>query len=71
MKVTAPSEADITSVLMELDENFDGSVDKEEFLQLIVLVLGKMLESEEDLVDQEMRSKESKDIAKTNMLGIL
>ena len=56
MKVTAPSEADISSVLMELDENFDGSVDKEEFLQLIVLVLGKMLESEEDLVDQEMRS---------------
>ena len=51
MQVTAPSEADIISILNELDDDFDGSVSKEEFLQLIILVLGKMLESEEDLDD--------------------
>ena len=49
MKVTAPTDGDILNALMELDENSDGQVSKEEFVKLIQLVLGKMLESEEDL----------------------
>ena len=46
MRVNPPTENDIDFMLKELDENSDGQVSKEEFLQLIVLVLGKMLESE-------------------------
>jgi len=49
MKVKPPTDGDIDAVLKELDENNDGQVSKEEFLVLIVQVLRKMLESEEDL----------------------
>ena len=46
MRVNPPTENDIDFMLKELDENSDGQVSKEEFLQLIILLLGKMLESE-------------------------
>ena len=49
MKVKAPTDGDIEAVLRELDEDFDGNVSKDEFMALIVQVLRKMLESEEDL----------------------
>ncbi|TNV72857.1 hypothetical protein FGO68_gene12414 [Halteria grandinella] len=49
MKVKPPTDGDIDAVLKELDENTDDKVSKEEFLALIVQVLRKMLESEEDL----------------------
>lgn len=49
MKVKPPTDGDIDAVLKELDENNDGQVSKDEFLALIVQVLRKMLESEEDL----------------------
>jgi Ca2+-binding EF-hand superfamily protein len=49
MKVKPPTDGDIDAVLKELDEDFDERVSKDEFLSLIVQVLKKMLESEEDL----------------------
>ena len=49
MGVTPPTEADLESILRQLDEDFDEKVDKEEFLSLVMLVIGKMLESEEEL----------------------
>lgn len=49
MKVKAPTDGDIDAVLRELDEDFDGIVSKDEFMALIIQVLRKMLESEEDL----------------------
>ncbi len=49
MKVKAPTDGDIEAVLKELDEDFDDNVSKDEFMALIVQVLRKMLESEEDL----------------------
>ena len=54
MRVNPPTENDIDFMLKELDENSDGQVSKEEFLQLIVLVLGKMLESEYNNDDIEL-----------------
>ena len=47
MGVTPPTERDLKAILSELDEDFDGVVDKGEFIQLVMLVIGKMLESEE------------------------
>ncbi len=52
MGVTPPSEQDLDCILKELDDNNDGTISKDEFLNLIMLVLGKMLESEEDLQDK-------------------
>ena len=49
MKVKPPTDGDIDAVLKELDEDYDEKVSKDEFLTLIVQVLKKMLESEEDL----------------------
>ena len=46
MRVTPPTENDIDFMLKELDANADGTVDKEEFLDLLMLVLDKMFESE-------------------------
>ena len=59
-KIAAPTDADVQSVLMELGENnFDGKhVRKEGFFELINLVLGKMLESEEDFMDREVLKQE-------------
>ena len=53
MKITPPTKDDITSVLEQLDENNDFTVSKDEFYQLIILVLGKMLESEQELQDKK------------------
>ena len=49
MNVKQPSESDVEAVLKEVDDNFDGKVDKIEFVQLIERVLMKLLESEEEL----------------------
>ena len=48
MGLNPPSEEDLANILMELDEDFDGVVDKDEFLNLIMIVITKMLESEEE-----------------------
>ena len=47
MRITPPTENDIEFMLKELDDDTDGNVSKEEFQKLLLLVLGKMLESEE------------------------
>ena len=46
MGVTPPTQEDLQAILAQLDENSNGQVDKGEFLGLIMLVIGKMLESE-------------------------
>ena len=43
MQVESPTSEDITTILMELDEDFDGQVSKDEFNCLINLVIGKMI----------------------------
>ena len=49
MGVSPPSESDIRAVLEELDEDGSGTVDKDEFEHLIIQVLKKLMESEEEL----------------------
>lgn len=49
MKVKPPTDGDIEAVLRELDDDYDGRVSKDEFFVLIMSVLKKMLESEDDL----------------------
>lgn len=49
MKVKPPTDNDIDAVLRELDEDYDEKVSKDEFVQLIIQVMRKMLESEEEL----------------------
>ena len=49
MGVTPPNEADVRAVLEELDEDNNDQVDKDEFEHLIVQVLLKLKESEEEL----------------------
>ena len=56
MRVKAPTENDIEDILDELDEDGDHSVDKEEFVKLIVMVFEKMMDNEEDLI-QSINSK--------------
>jgi Ca2+-binding EF-hand superfamily protein len=46
MGVTPPSDDDLSAILAVLDDDFDGTVSKQEFHSLIMLVLGKMLETE-------------------------
>ena len=52
MKVTPPTKDDILAVLEQLDENNDNSVNQDEFFELVILVLSKMLESEQELQDK-------------------
>ena len=49
LDVVPPSPDDMEGILMELDSDFDGLISKEEFHNMIVLVIGKMLETEEDI----------------------
>ena len=58
MKVTPPTKDDITAVLQQLDEDSDYHVSKEEFLNLIILVLTKMLDSEYGLEDKKNNSSD-------------
>ena len=53
MKVTSPTKEDIASIMKELDKDNDREVSKEEIYQLIILVLGKMLESEQEIDDRK------------------
>ena len=48
MGVTPPTTADLAIILEELDDDFDGQVSKDEFLSLIMLVVDKMTEEEEE-----------------------
>ena len=82
MGVLPPSEEDLGCILRELDDDFDGSVSKEEFCELVMLVIGKMLETEEELQSNhnqglkmaldnmisELKLKKKKEIEKENRL---
>ena len=68
MKVTAPTKDDIQAVLEQLDDDSDYHVSKEEFLNLIILVLTKMLDSEYGLEDKKNNSSEGVEKLK-NSLG--
>ena len=46
--VTAPTKEELTMILTELDDNSDGTIDKDEFHGLVLLVLGKMIELESE-----------------------
>ena len=48
----APTDEDLAAILKELDNDYDGVVDKQEFLSLIMMVISKLLESEEELQDK-------------------
>ena len=60
MGVTPPTDEDLKTILWQLDEDFDGQVSKDEFNKLVMLVIGKLLESE-----QELQEKTNQDIVKT------
>jgi hypothetical protein len=48
MNINPPSDNDVAAVLQELDQDDDCQVSKEEFVHLILQVLRKMKESEEE-----------------------
>ena len=48
MKVHPPTKEDLDQILSQLDENSDGTVDKEEFHALVMMVISKLLESEQE-----------------------
>ena len=52
MGVQKPTDEDIKAILQELDDDFDGQVSKEEFYSLVILVVGKLLESELELLEK-------------------
>ena len=58
LKVNAPTKEDLETIICELDDDFDGVVSKEEFLRLIMLVVGKMLIQEEEVQDSFRRDLE-------------
>ena len=47
--MTPPTQEDLSNILCQLDDNFDGVVDKEEFLSLVKLVVMRILETEQEL----------------------
>ena len=49
MGVTPPTPDDLQEILMQLDDNFDGVIDKREFHSLTMMVLGNLLHSEYEL----------------------
>ena len=55
MKVDPPTAEDISTILQELDEDFDGQVSKDEFNSLIQLVIGKMIQNEEEHMDKAQK----------------
>ena len=55
MKVDPPTSEDISTILQELDEDFDGQVSKDEFNSLIQLVIGKMIQNEEEHMDKAQK----------------
>ena len=48
--VVPPTSEDLEAIMMQLDDDFDGQVSKEEFFNIVMLIMGKMLEMEEELM---------------------
>ena len=58
LNVTGPTQADLESMLGELDEDFDGVVSKEEFMDLIKMILKMMLANEEVILQKYTKGNE-------------
>lgn len=61
MGITPPSDNDVQAVLQELDQDDDAQVSKDEFVHLIIQVLKKMKESEEELQKTRAWEKDGSD----------
>ena len=48
MGIKTPSAEDLNAIIRELDSSGDNKIDKEEFHQLIMMILSKMVEIEEE-----------------------
>ena len=53
MGVAAPTQEDLHAILVTLDDDGNGDVGKDEFLSLIMLVLEKMIEAEQEVQENE------------------
>ena len=52
MGVVPPTEEDLRTILEQLDDDFDGQVSRDEFFNLIMMVIGKMMQNEEALLQK-------------------
>ena len=50
LNITGPTTADLETMLAKLDDDFDGIVSKDEFLELIKLILKMMLKLEDEVL---------------------
>ena len=64
MGVSPPTSDDLQEILQELDEDFDGVIDKGEFFSLTMMVLSQLLTSETELqtkinkeIKEELKAK--------------
>ena len=46
--IVAPTSEDLDNIMMQLDDDFDGQISKDEFFKIVILILSKMLEIEVD-----------------------
>ena len=49
MNVTPPTSEDLEEILKSLDDDFDGVISKEEFHKLVMMVIVKMVQQEQQL----------------------
>ena len=52
MKVKPPSRDELRTILTELDNDYDGKVDRNEFNQLLMLVIKRMIETEMEIQEK-------------------
>ena len=50
LEIEGPTQEDLENILQELDEDFDGIVSKDEFFDLIKMIMKMMLNTEETLL---------------------
>ena len=68
MKIKPPTDLDVKSVLVMIDDSEDREIDKDEFFKMVKLVLKAMLESEQDMVYQNKIEKDKRVGAETETL---
>ena len=56
--ITGPTQDDLETMLGELDEDFDGVVSKDEFMDLIKMILKMMLSNEEAILQKYTKGSE-------------
>ena len=50
LNIKAPSENEIEAILSELDDNNDGTLEQDEFQNLIIMIFKNMLDNERDII---------------------